>query len=35
MHGDAKEVVIYRNSKSVDVVGSASVKHEVDLICQA
>ena len=35
MHGDAKEVVIYRNSASLDVVGSASVKHEVDLTCQA
>jgi hypothetical protein len=28
-------VVIYRNSASLDVVGSASVKHEVDLTCQA
>ena len=35
MHGDPKEVVIYRNRKSLDVVGSASVKHEVDLVCQA
>ena len=35
MHGDPKEVVIYRNSRSLDVVGSASVKHEVDLLCQA
>ena len=35
MHGDPKEAVIYRNSTSLDVVGSASVKHEVDLICQA
>jgi hypothetical protein len=35
MHGDPKEVVIRRNSKSLDVVGSASVKHEVDLLCQA
>jgi len=31
MHGDAKQVVIYRNSRSLDIVGSASVKHEVDL----
>ena len=35
MHGDPKEVVIRRNSTSLDVVGSASVKHEVDLLCQA
>jgi len=39
MHGDAKEGVIYRNSTSVDVVGSAVsrmrwtyfVQREVDL----
>ena len=35
MQGDPKEAVVYRKSTSLDVVGSASVKHEVDLICQA
>jgi transposase InsO family protein len=36
-HGDTKLEVIYRNRKSSvpDVVGSASVKDQVDLICQA
>ena len=33
--GDPKEVVIRRNSKSLNVGGSASVRYEVDLLCQA
>ena len=35
MLGDAKQVVIYRNGASLDVIGPARAKHGVAQTCRA